>query len=801
MKPPCALKNSAKSQEPRAKRPYYHVHLVPLCGITWLLVLALAPAAELPITPESTGIFENKIRPVLAAECNECHNATKHKGGLRLDYRDGWKKGGDSGDAIVPGDAAKSLLIQSIRHEDPDLMMPAKSPKLDDKVIADFEKWVNMGAPDPRDQPPAEQGGKPAWPDLLAARRTWWSLQPVEKPAIPQVKHAAWSAHPVDRFLLAKMEELGLAPAPETDPRTYIRRLTFTLTGLPPTAAEVEAFVQACAVEQKDNETIRQSDSEKGGATTASLSPSPIVSLSSSLAPKAVAALTDRLLASPRFGEHWARHWLDLVRYAETHGSEGDPEIREAWRYRDYVIRALNADVPIDQFIREHLAGDLLPHPRVNPEGFDESILGTAQFQLVEHGFQPVDTLDEQVKTVDNQIDVVSKAFQGLTISCARCHDHKFDAISQRDYYALYGIFASCRPAQVTIDTPEIQTKNRDALDRLHMKIQSVLADAWLQAADQFPARLHDASSQTAKAAEIAAKIQGLEQRIADLDWSARHALSDRTPSRLAAPAQNLPSPIAAWNFENGTNDTFGHLNGHLEGGAEVRNGRLILNGKGAYFRTDALPVTLGAKTLEAWVTPATLDQRGGGAVSVESTDVHGFDAIVFAEKEARRWYAGSNFGLRSENVGGTEEVAKPGELVHLAIVYGADGSIAIYHNGEPYGRSYQKADLKKFEAGKARILLGLRHTGAGSGFFAGEVKEARLYDRALTAQEIAASYASGGAPVVTPEQVVAALTPAQREDARSSVAELDQLRTATTREFHRHGRVPSACRCHQEPG
>ncbi len=500
-----------------------------------------------------------------------------------------------------------------------------------------------MGAPDPRDQPPAEQSGKPAWPDLLAARRTWWSLQPVQKPAVPEVKNTAWSSNPVDRFLQAKMEEHGLSPAADADPRTLLRRLTFALTGLPPTPAEVEAFV---------------ADSTRDPQA-------------------AVSKATDRLLASPRFGEHWARHWLDLVRYAETHGSEGDPEIREAWRYRDYMIRALNEDVPVDQIIREHLAGDLLAHPRVDSDGIDESMLGTAQFRLVEHGFQPVDTLDDQVKAVDNQIDVVSKAFQGLTISCARCHDHKFDAVSQRDYYALFGIFASCRPAQVTIDTPEVQTKNRAALERLHAQIKSALADAWLKSADQIAARLHDASAQAAKSREVAAKIHDLEQRIADLEWNARHALKDHATAPVAA--QNLPAPIAAWSFEKDASDAFGNLNGHLEGGAEVRDGRLILDGKGAYFRTDALPINLGAKTLEAWVTPTTLDQRGGGVISVESTDVHGFDSVVFAEKEPRHWYAGSNFGIRSENVGGAEETAQTGELIHLAIVYGADNSIALY--------------------------------------------------------------------------------------------------------------------------
>ncbi len=412
--------------------------------------------------PEEAEFFEQKIRPVLVAECYECHCATKHKGGLRLDYRGGWQAGGDSGDAIVPGDAGASLLIRSIRHEEPDLKMPAKAPKLDDKVISDFEKWVDMGAPDPRDEPPADPAAKPTWEQTLAARKTWWSLQPVEKPAVPDVKNRAWSEHPVDRFLLAKMEARGLAPAPDADAHAIVRRLTFALTGLPPTADEI-------------HETYEQT--------------------------------IDRLLASPRFGEHWARHWMDLMRYAETHGSENDPEIPQAWRYRDYLIRAFNADVPADQLIREHLAGDLLAQPRMNPAGFNESLLGIAQFRLVEHGFQPVDTLDDQVKAVDNQIDVVSKAFQALTVSCARCHDHKFDAVSQRDYYALYGIFASCRPAQVTIDAPEVQDKNRAELETLHARIKAALADAWTDAAPkidaEFPAAWERLRAQSADAAEF----------------------------------------------------------------------------------------------------------------------------------------------------------------------------------------------------------------------------------------------------------------------------------------------------------
>ncbi len=425
-----------------------------------LLVLitaaALARAAE--PTPEQRAFFETKIRPVLVAECYDCHAGEKHKGGLRLDSREALRRGGETGAAVVPGNVADSLLLASIRHDDPDFKMPKKAPKLDDAIIADFTAWVKMGAPDPRDQPDAAKaGGTKSWPDMLAARRGWWSLQPIARPPVPAVQNRAWPHTDADSFLLAKMEARNLAPAPDADARTLIRRMTFALTGLPPTADEVAAFVRDYAADP--------------AAKTA--------------------ALADRLLASPRFGEHWARHWMDLVRYAETHGSESDPEIPQAWRYRDYLIRAFNADVPCDQLIREHLAGDLLAQPRWNrAEQFSESKLGLACLRLNEHGFQPIDTFEDQVKTVDNQIDVIAKAFQGLTITCARCHDHKFDAISQRDYYALFGVLASSRPAQVTIDAPELLTRHDGELAALKGSIRDGLADAWLPEAARFAEKM-----------------------------------------------------------------------------------------------------------------------------------------------------------------------------------------------------------------------------------------------------------------------------------------------------------------------
>jgi hypothetical protein len=408
--------------------------------------------ASSPLTPEQTEFFEKKIRPVLVAECVECHNADKQKGGLRLDYRDGWKKGGDSGETIVPGDPKESLLLRTIRHEEEDLKMPSKAPKLDAAVIADFEAWVKMGAPDPRDTPAksGESGSK--WTQLLELRRGWWSLQPVQAPQLPTPKRPG-AVHPVDRFLVAKMEEKGLSPSGPADARTLLRRISFVLTGLAPTPAQVASFCHAY-----------------------DLDPS-----------KAVEQVVEGYLASERFGEQWARHWMDLIRYSESHGSELDETLPNAWMYRDYLVRAFNKDVPLDALIREHLAGDLLPEPRLGPSGLNESIVGTAHFRMVEHGSNAVDTRDDQVRVLDNQIDVVSKAFQGMTVACARCHDHKFDAVSQRDYYALQGAFASMHLGQVTLDQPGLQKRERPVMEQTHERIRRGLATRWLETLKGLP--------------------------------------------------------------------------------------------------------------------------------------------------------------------------------------------------------------------------------------------------------------------------------------------------------------------------
>ena len=725
---------------------------------------ALAGSAGLAATvlpPEQAEFFEKKIRPVLASECYECHDAKKQKGGLRLDFREGWKKGGDSGDAIIPGEPAKSLLLKSIRHEDPDLKMPQKRPKLSDAAIADFEKWIALGAPDPRDEPPKADAAVP-WEALLADRKTWWSLQPIRKSDPPAVKNAAWSQHPVDHFLLAKMEERGLKPAADADPRTIIRRLTFALTGLPPTPEEVEDFVRDFSAIGEERETRRGEKREKEGR----LSPSPTLPLahSSWRREKAIEHATDRLLATPRFGERWARHWMDLVRYAETHGSEGDPEIPEVWRYRDYLIRAINADVPVDQLIREHIAGDLLPHSRVNrDEQFNESILGTAHLRLVEHGFQPVDTRDEQVKVTDSQIDVAMKAFQGLTVSCARCHDHKFDAISQRDYYALAGIFESSRPAMVVIDPTELLAKNKTELAALKEKIRAALFDAWKDEPHRIAARLLAEDEPDLRAVAAMEKINALEKQITALEQIARGRLSEKQNTKNVPTA---PHPIARWSFSSDARDSAGALHGELLGGAEIRNGRLVLDGKDASFRSAPLARDLREKTLEAWVSLATLDQRGGGVITVEDAKGGVFDSIVFAEKEPQHWVAGSNNFKRSQNSGSPPETAMPGELIHIAATYRTDGTIAVFRNGELYGQPWKSATESPitFAAGNAHILLGKRHTPGGKAFFAGEIEEARLYDRSLEPADILASFRAGpDANAMDSTELTKVLTPEER--------------------------------------
>jgi cytochrome c553 len=359
----------------------------------------VAAAAE-TVTPAALDFFEKKIRPVLVANCYQCHSASAKevKGNLRLDTKAGIRKGGDLGPAIVVGKPDESTLIQALKHAD-GLEMPPKQ-KLSDEIIADFVKWVTFGAPDPREGNASTVGKKISFADA----RKFWSLQPPKNIAPALAKNAAWARTDLDKYVLAGMEKQKLTPVADADKQTLIRRLYFDLIGLPPAPEEIDAFV---------------------------LDPSS----------RAVETLVDRLLASPQFGERWGRHWLDVARFGESTGKERNVPYNYAWRYRDYVFDAFAKDKPYDQFIREQIAGDLLPSK--NAEEKNEHITATGFLALSPRSLNERNAEQFAMDVADEQIDVTTRAVMGISVACARCHDHKFDPIQQQDYYALAGIFRS----------------------------------------------------------------------------------------------------------------------------------------------------------------------------------------------------------------------------------------------------------------------------------------------------------------------------------------------------------------------
>lgn len=411
--------------------------------VSALCLLAMQAIAQAPPQRASVddAFFEARVRPVLAVNCYGCHGPEKQANMLRVDSRESLLRGGKRGSALVPEKPEESLLIQAVRHQG--LQMPLGG-RLEASEIDDLEEWVRGGAPWPA-AAVAEATGDGRYERLV---RDHWAFQPVGKTPLPEVAEARWS-HPADRFIYRALEEKGLSPAEPAERRMLIRRLSYVLTGLPPTAEESDRFAA--------------DDS-----------------------PEAYERWVDRLLHSPRFGEHWARHWLDLVRYGETRGYEWNYEIIGAWRYRDYLIRAFNADVPYDQLVREHIAGDLLEKPRIDSaEQINESMIGTAFYRLGEAGH------DDCIKfrgigldVMDNQIDTLTKTFQALTVSCARCHDHKMDPIPTEDYYGLYGILNSSRVVVHSIDTPDVYTDSMARLRDLKQRIREELAKLWLREAN-----------------------------------------------------------------------------------------------------------------------------------------------------------------------------------------------------------------------------------------------------------------------------------------------------------------------------
>jgi hypothetical protein len=465
------------------------------------VLLAAPPSAA--VSPQAGIESFKKVRSVLEQHCYRCHSTAskKQRGGLLLDSRDGLRKGGDSGPAIVPGKPEESLLLKVVRQIG-DLKMPPKG-KLPDAAIADIEAWIKNNAPDPR------EGS--TWENILAERRGWWSLQPVRQPPVPLVKDTSWPRDPVDRFLLAKLEANGLRPAEPADRRTLIRRATLVLTGLPPTPEEIETFVN-------------------------------------DVTPDAYEKLVDRLLASPHFGERWARHWLDVVRFSETHGNEWNYEVHHAWRYRDYLIRAFNTDVPYDQLVREHIAGDLLPKPRWNRAGaFNESVIGTAFYRFGEANHDDCISLRQiGYDHADNQLDTLTKAFQAMTVACARCHDHKLDAVSMKDYYALLGILRSSRLVSHTIDAPAVNVGPMRKLRDSKIAVRRQVSAVWLREAKDVGRYLLAVQAMQTKWPGAAELAKGLDPQRLEC-WLAALKPDKLSPEDILAPWRTLTADRASF--------------------------------------------------------------------------------------------------------------------------------------------------------------------------------------------------------------------------------------------------------------
>jgi mono/diheme cytochrome c family protein len=649
-----------------------------------LLLLGGWARGEPPAPARAPG-FERDVLPLLASHCLKCHGGDARKGGLDLRTPGSMLEGGKHGPVLVKGSPDKSPLVARVTKQE----MPPGKDKLTDAQVALLRDWINAGAP-------SERGD--AGPT--------WAFRPVARPAVPAVQHPDRVRTPLDAFVLARLEREGFTLAPEADPATLIRRVSFDLVGLPPSPEEVEAFV---------NDTR----------------------------PDAYERLVERLLASPHYGERWGRHWLDVARFGESQGYERDKLRDHSWPYRDYVVGSFNDDKPYDRLVKEQIAGDVLdpaPEDGVVATGFlvagpwDE--VGQTQQGAVMRQRVREEELEEMLAAV-------GQTFLGLSVNCARCHDHKFDPIPTKDYYrlkaSLEGVHAGDRPALV-------------------------------------PARLRE---HEAKVAEANRRIAELEKEVAGLEAAGR----EKVLREQGKPdAGKLPSPVARWTFEKDAKDSVGGLHGSLQHGAVIANGRLRLDGKGAFVQTEPLAGDLREKTLEAWVVLPELDQRGGGVVSVQTNDGSVFDAIVFGEREPKKWLAGSSGFQRSRDLEAVQETAGAQELVHVAIVYAADDSVTVYRNGVAYGAAYvpkgDNATLRSYPARESRVLFGLRHTGAGNGYFHGEIEEARLYDRALGAAEVAASFRAGPERVPL-EEVLKALGKEQRERHASLTAELARQRAA----------------------
>jgi Protein of unknown function (DUF1553)/Protein of unknown function (DUF1549)/Concanavalin A-like lectin/glucanases superfamily/Planctomycete cytochrome C len=649
-------------------------------ALGWLLSLWVGTTATADDPPR----FDASVAPILARRCLDCHSGGDPKGKLDLSARARAMLGGENGDAIVPGKPDESLLWEQVESGE----MPPKAP-LSSEEKAVLRRWIADGA---------TWGTDPIDPYQVStsrrAGRDWWSLQPVRRTLPPEVSRQGWDRSPIDRFVLRKLEAEGLSPRAEADRRTLIRRLRFDLTGLPPTPEEVDAFLA--------------DDS-----------------------PDAYEKLVDRLLASPDYGVRWARWWLDLARFGESNGFEFDEIRPNAWRYRDWVVDALNRDLPYDEFARLQLAGDALrpdDPTAIEATGF---LVANAYDSVGQSQISEVMKANVRADELEDFVGTVAQTFLGLTVHCARCHDHKFDPIRQAEYYKIASALDGVRHGE------------------------------------------RDLSSIDPGSVDSNRRIATLTAKIHEIEAPAREQILAR---RQAKP-ETAPSPRVAWDFDRGLEDRVGSFKATLRGGASIGPEGLRVDGQAGYAETAPLAFGLKAKTIEAWVRLDNLEQRGGGVIGLQSPDGRVFDAIVFGELEPGRWMVGSEGFVRTKGVAGPAETEAAKRPVHVAITYAGDGTIRLYRDGQPYGNSYVSSGPMTLTSGQWQVIFGLRHSPVGGNkMLAGTIVRARLYDRALDPSEVAAS-AGTFSDFVSPDAIAEALPPEGVQERSELLGEVAEVR------------------------
>ncbi len=555
--------------------------------------------------------FDRQVAPLLATHCLECHAGSTPEAALNLSSAAFLARGGDSGPVIVPGNVEQSLLWQRIAADE----MPPEHP-LNEGQKAVFKRWLQAGA---------AWGSAPI--DAFAATtdkrggRDWWSLQPLgsfEPPSLNDHQANDWVRNPIDRFVLRRLRQSNLQPTHQADPRSLVRRLYFDLIGLPPSPETVAQFVD------DPSEAAYQQ-------------------------------LVDHLLASQHYGQRWARHWLDVVRFGESDGFERNTPRENAWPYRDWVIDAFNADMPYDEFVRLQLIGDRLAGNLQGAAATGFWVAGV--HNTVVGGSQRMKQLARQDE-LEEVLAVVGQTFLGLTINCARCHDHKFDPITQQEYYQLASAISGLGYGQRV---------EQSAADRIAIR-------------------------------QFDQQIAALDDQLSQLRQIAEQLLANRsTHASQPEPSTNhLPQPIALWEFDHDLRDSRGELHGIAQGTARLEQGALVLDGSG-FVETPVLATPIREKTLEAVVQLEDLTQAGGAAISLQTLDGGLFDAIVFGERESQRWMAGSNGFVRSDSFAGSLETEAASRPVHIAIVYQSDGTITAYRDGSGLWRfdsHFQRARL-----------------------------------------------------------------------------------------------------------